>query len=183
MFAAKPSYTCCSSSPKISHRFARCDFRGPRLFQRTHIIKCRRFTPSVSRGIGKLGAKAKSVVFAFASDFAHKICFKLLKQIFVIFRKTPLSSPCSVQPEFSSAARPFRAHLFILSLSSRKGAAESRDFQGCRPRLASFKGFYLLFICKPSPAYLVRLFVKSRAAFTFPAKAKVFANWVAFPKL
>ena len=59
-----------------------------------------------------MGAKAKSVVFAFASDFAHKICFKLLKQIFVIFRKTPLSSPCSVQPEFSSAVRLFRAHHF-----------------------------------------------------------------------
>ena len=30
----------------------------------------------------------------------------------MIFRKTPLSSPCSVQPEFSSAARLFRAHHF-----------------------------------------------------------------------
>ena len=32
LLAAIPSYTCCSSSPKISHRFARCDFRGPRCF-------------------------------------------------------------------------------------------------------------------------------------------------------
>ena len=60
--AAKPSYTCCSSSPKISHRFARCDFRGPRLFQRTHIIKYRRFTPSVSRSIGKLGRFSKIAI-------------------------------------------------------------------------------------------------------------------------
>ena len=37
-------------------------FGGPVVFKGTHIIKCRNFTPSVSRGVGKLSAKAKSVV-------------------------------------------------------------------------------------------------------------------------
>ena len=50
-----------------------------------------------------------------------------------------------------------RAHHFALSLFSRKGAAKSREFEGCRPRLAIFKGFYQLYNCKPSPAYLVAL--------------------------
>ena len=39
----------------------------------------------------------------------------------------------------------FKGTPLSLSLSSRKGAAESRDFKGCRPRLAIFKGFNLLF--------------------------------------
>ena len=38
MFAATPSYTCCSLSPKISHRYARCDFRGPRYFLMARIL-------------------------------------------------------------------------------------------------------------------------------------------------
>ena len=59
---------------------------------------------------------------------SRPFCFELTKQNAAIYRQTPLPSPCSVQSEFSSAARPFRAHHI------------------------------------------------TRAAFTFPAKAKVFAN-------
>ena len=70
MFAAKPSYTCCSLSPKISHRCARCDFRGSRYFLRAHHITRVDFTLSVRQGIAKLSARAKSVVFALASNYS-----------------------------------------------------------------------------------------------------------------
>ena len=43
MLASLPSCACCSSSPKISHRFARCDFRGPH-YCGTLIINGRKFT-------------------------------------------------------------------------------------------------------------------------------------------
>ena len=56
--------------PQKSHTAMRVAiFGGPVVFKGTHIIKCRNFTPSVSRGVGKLSAKAKSAVFAFASNY------------------------------------------------------------------------------------------------------------------
>ena len=76
----------------------------------------------------------------------------------------------------------FRGTPLSLSLSSRKGTAESREFEGCRPRLAIFRGFNQLYNCKPSPADLVCPFIINGKKFTLFPKAKVFANWVALRK-
>ena len=76
----------------------------------------------------------------------------------------------------------FKGTPLSLSLSSRKGTAESREFEGCRPRLAIFRGFNQLYNCKPSPADLVCPFIINGKKFTLFPKAKVFANWVALRK-
>ena len=67
MFAAKPSYTCCSLSPKISHRYARCDFRGTPLFFKGTPKYARRFHP-FRKPFGKWREKGKSVVLPFSSN-------------------------------------------------------------------------------------------------------------------
>ncbi|HIY96273.1 MAG TPA: hypothetical protein H9729_01145 [Candidatus Borkfalkia excrementigallinarum] len=76
----------------------------------------------------------------------HENLGELSPAVFRDLRATPPFKRSAFSAAFSPLFAPFfRAHLFVLSLSSRKGAAESRDFEGCRPQLAIFKGFYLLF--------------------------------------
>ena len=48
MFAAKPSYTCCSSSPKISHASRVAIFGDPVILMAHILLECRNFTLSVS---------------------------------------------------------------------------------------------------------------------------------------
>ena len=67
MFAAKPSYTCCSLSPKISHRYARCDFWGPRLIKGTPYYAHRIYLSCKSKGVCKQGCAAEKCGFPCAS--------------------------------------------------------------------------------------------------------------------
>ena len=144
--AAKPLYTCCSSSPKISHRCARCDFRGPRLFKGTHIIKSRTFTPSVSRSIGKLSALAQKCDSACASDLARVNLGKLLPAIYCDCRGNPSGFPLCPRRNKATegrrraklAAKP----LYTCCSSSPKISHRCArcDFRG--PRL--FKGTHII---------------------------------------
>ena len=88
--------------------------------------------------------------------FVHTICFELSKQIVVILRKTPLSSLCSAQSEFSSAARPFRAHHIYARRIHLSCISKSFCKQGCANAKARFcwreKLFYLAFLGELSPA-------------------------------
>jgi len=63
----------------------------------------------VSRGVGKLSARAKSVVFALASNFVLTFCFKLMKQKVESLRALP------------SAARFFWAHQNTRAAFTRSG--------------------------------------------------------------
>ena len=51
-------------------------------FKGTQIIQCRKFTLSVSQGIGKLSEKAKSVVFAFSRNYLNKLKARLKTTLF-----------------------------------------------------------------------------------------------------
>ena len=96
--------------PQKSHTAARVAIFGdPVIFKGTHIIKSQTFTPSVSRGVGKLSARAKSVVFALASNFVLTFCFKLMKQKVESLRALP------------SAARFFWAHQNTRAAFTRSG--------------------------------------------------------------
>ena len=56
--------------PQKSHTATRVAIFGdPVILMARILLGCRNFTLSVSRGIGKYGARAKSVVFALASNY------------------------------------------------------------------------------------------------------------------
>ena len=59
----------------------------------------------------------------------------------------------------------------MFSLFSRKGAAKSRDFEGCALGLQYLRALHE-FELQAFTCYSVGLFIKSRAAFTFPAKGE-----------
>ena len=72
--ALTPSYTCCSSSPKISHRSARCDFRGPRYFKGTHIIIMPLFHPFRKARDCQIGLRCGKLRFPLRERFFNNIC-------------------------------------------------------------------------------------------------------------
>ena len=100
-----PSAFLTRSSRSFPHRAA---IRGSRF------ISAARFHLScVSRRYAANGVRLpKGVAFGRAEKIFHKFCFKLMKQNFVTFRKTPLSALWAAQSEFSSP-RHISGHAII----------------------------------------------------------------------
>ena len=105
LLAATPSCACCSSSPKISHRFARCDFRGPHYWG-TLIINGRKFT---------LFPKAASIRLLGGAFSGYARGWFLTMPYRALLASASASPPCSRKSRFAAIFRESAVlYLFVI---------------------------------------------------------------------